>query len=186
MNCSLVLSGKSGSGKDEFAHMIKDILAAHNKRTIIIHYADVLKYFLKEFYNWDGQKDAIGRSLLQGVGTDQVRAHNPDYWTHVVVDFLKAIEGYSDFDVAVIPDGRFENEINIALTTLDNCYSVRIERTNEDGTPWINPNLTEDQRKHPSETSLDVFAFDYVVHNDEGLELLKESAETLLKDLKLI
>jgi len=73
-----------------------------------------------------------------------VRAHNPDYWTHVVVDFLKAIEDYSDFDVAIIPDGRFENEINIALSTLNNCYSIRIERTNEDGTPWVNPTLTED------------------------------------------
>lgn len=166
--------------------MIKEILAAHNKRTIVIHYADVLKFFLKEFYNWDGKKDVIGRSLLQGVGTDQVRAHNPDYWTHVVVDFLKAIEGYSDFDVAIIPDGRFENEVNIALTTLNNCYSIRIERKNPDGSKWINTNLTEDQRNHPSETSLDVFAFDYVIHNDEGLELLKESAETLLKDLKLI
>ena len=63
---------------------------------------------------------------------------------------------------------------------------MRIERTNEDGTPWINEKLTETQRAHPSETSLDKFAFDYIIHNDGDLELLNESAETLLKDLKII
>jgi hypothetical protein len=33
---------------------------------------------------------------------------------------------------------------------------------------------------------LDDYVFDYVIHNDEGLELLKESAHTLLEDLKEI
>ena len=186
MEATLILSGKSGSGKDAFAKLLADTLKAHHKRTIIIHFADVLKFFLTKFYDWNGQKDIIGRTLLQMVGTDQVRAHNPDYWTHVVVDFLKAIESSGDFNVAIIPDARFENEVNIALSTLKNSYSVRVERTNEDGTPWINPSLTDTQREHPSETSLDHNAFDYIVHNDKDLEQLQESAETLLKDLKLI
>ena len=74
----------------------------------------------------------------------------------------------------------------IALQNLKNCTAVRIERRNADGSEWINTTLTEEQRNHPSETSLDVFAFDYIVHNDEGLDTLRESAQTLLKDLKYI
>ncbi len=186
MQATLILSGKSGSGKDAFAKLIKEELNKHNKRVIIIHYADVLKYFLKEFYDWDGQKDVIGRTLLQMVGTDQVRAHNPDYWTHVVVDFLKAIEDSEDFNVAIIPDARFENEINIALSTLKNSYGIRIDRKNEDGTEYINPLLTDTQLNHPSETSLDKYAFDYIIHNDGDLDLLKESCHTLLHDLNLV
>jgi len=115
-----------------------------------------------------------------------VRARHPNFWTGIVVGLIQAWEPYSNFDVAIIPDARFPNEVNISLENLKNSVSVRIERKNPDGTPWINPVLTESQRNHPSETSLDNFAFDYIIHNDEGLDVLRESAITILKDLKII
>ena len=186
MKGTIILSGKSGSGKDMMAQFMKDELAKHGKKVIIMHYADALKWILREYFDWDGKKDEVGRTLLQMVGTDMVRAVHPGYWTGIVVGFLQALEPTNNFDLAIIPDARFENEVDIALQMLKNCVAVRIERKNADGTPWINPNLTEDQRNHPSETSLDKYAFDYVVHNDEGLELLKESAITILEDLKYI
>ena len=185
MKKTIILSGKSGSGKDMFASFMKQELEAKGQKVIIMHFADALKWILREYYDWDGQKDDVGRTLLQTVGTDIVRKAHPGYWTGIVVGFLSALEPYNNFDVAIIPDARFENEVNITLQQLDSV-SVRIERKNPDGTPWINPTLTEDQRNHPSETSLDVFAFDYIIHNDEGLDVLRESAHTLLKDLKLI
>lgn len=183
---TLVLSGKSGSGKDQVATYMKEELAKHGKRTLIIHFADALKWILKDYFDWDGKKDEVGRTLLQRIGTDIVRNTHPGYWTGIVVGLIQALEPYSDFDVAIIPDARFPNEVDIALENLSNCVSVRINRTNPDGTPWINIALTEEQLNHPSETSLDVFAFDYVIHNCEGLELLQESAYTVLEDLKLI
>ena len=115
-----------------------------------------------------------------------VRAVHPGYWTGIVVGFIQAMEPYSNFDIAIVPDARFENEVDIALENLKDCVAVRIERKNADGSEWINPTLTEDQRNHPSETSLDNYAFDYIIHNDEGLELLRESATTLLEDLHMI
>jgi hypothetical protein len=186
MKGTIILSGKSGSGKDKVATFMKEELAKHGKKTLIIHFADALKWILRDYFDWDGKKDEVGRTLLQQVGTNIVRATHPGYWTGIVVGLIQALEPYSNFDVAIIPDARFENEVNIALENLKNCVSVRIERKNSDGTPWVNPALTEDQLKHPSETSLDKFAFDYVIHNDEGLDLLRESAETILKDLKFI
>lgn len=186
MNNTIIISGKAGSGKDTVAQFMKKELEKHGKRVLVIHYGDAVKWVLRDFFNWDGKKDAVGRTLLQMVGTDIVRARHPNFWTGIVVGLIQAFEPTSNFDVAIIPDARFPNEVDISLENLKNCVSVRIERTNEDGTPWINPILTEDQRKHPSETSLDVFAFDYIVHNDEGLDTLRESAQTLLKDLKYI
>ena len=186
MRGTIVLSGKSGSGKDMMAQFMKEELAKHGKKALVIHYADALKWILRDYFDWDGKKDEVGRTLLQMVGTDIVRTVHPNYWTGIVVGFIQAMEPTSNFDIAIIPDARFENEVNIALQMLKNCVTVRIERKNADGTPWINPTLTEDQRNHPSETSLDIFAFDYVVHNDEGLEMLRESAKTVLEDLKYI
>ena len=186
MTNTIVISGKSGSGKDALAKFMKEELEKRGKRVLIIHYGDAVKWVLRDYFDWDGKKDAIGRTLLQQVGTDIVRACHPNFWTGIVVGLLQAFEPYSNFDVALVPDARFPNEVDITLSNLKNCVSVRVERTNEDGTKWINPDLTENQRNHPSETSLDCYAFDYVVHNDEGLELLHESAQTILKDLKLI
>ena len=186
MNNTIIISGKAGSGKDTLASFMKEELEKHNKRVLVIHYGDAVKWVLKEFFNWDGKKDAVGRTMLQHIGTDVVRAQYPNFWTGIVVGLIKAFEPYSDFDVALVPDARFPNEVDIALETLNNCVTVRINRSNEDGTEWINPNLTEVQRKHPSETSLDCYAFDYVVHNDEGLDTLRESAITILKDLELV
>lgn len=185
MKGTIILSGKSGSGKDMVAHFMQEELAKHGKKALVIHYADALKWVLKDYFDWDGNKDVVGRTLLQQVGTDIVRTRHPNFWTGIVVGLIQAFEPYSNFDLAIIPDARFPNEVNISLENLKNSVSVRIERT-VNGEPWINPTLTEDQRNHPSETSLDCFAFDYVIHNDEGLELLRESAITVLEDLKFI
>ena len=186
MKGTIIISGKSGSGKDMMAQFMKEELAKHGKKALVIHFADAVKWFCRDFLNWDGKKDEVGRTLLQMVGTDIVRSKHPNFWTGIVVGLIQAFEPTRDFDVAIIPDARFPNEVDISLANLKNCASVRIERKNADGTPWINPTLTESQRNHPSETSLDVFAFDYVVHNDEGLDVLRESAITILKDLKYI
>ena len=186
MNNTIIISGKAGSGKDTVAQFMKKELEKHGKRVLVIHYGDAVKWVLRDFFNWDGKKDAVGRTLLQRIGTDVVRAQFPNFWTGIVVGLLEAFEPYSDFDVALVPDARFPNEVDIALENLKNCVAIRINRRNADGTEWINPNLTEEQRNHPSETSLDTFAFDYVIHNDEGLDTLEESAKTILTDLKLI
>ena len=115
-----------------------------------------------------------------------VRNVVPDYWTAVVGGLLKAFEPFDVFDVALVPDARFENEIEILMDILDDVTTVRIERKNADGTDWVNPSLTEEQKNHPSEISLDKYVFDYVVHNDEGLATLKESAEAVLIDIGAI
>ena len=186
MKNTILISGKAGSGKDMTAQFMKEELEKHGKKVLIIKYGDAVKWVLRDYFNWDGKKDAVGRTLLQRVGTDVVRAKHPNFWTAIVVGLLQAFEPYSDFDIALVPDARFPNEVDIALRELQNCVVVRIERRNADGSEWVNTTLTEEQRKHPSETSLDHYAFDYVIHNDEGLDTLKESAITILKDLDLI
>ena len=186
MNNTIIISGKAGNGKDMTAQFMKEALEKHGKRVLVIHFGDAVKWVLRDYFNWDGKKDEVGRTLLQRIGTDVVRAKHPNFWTAIVVGLLQAFEPYSDFDVALVPDARFPNEVDIALQELKNCVAVRVIRRNADGSEWINPTLTEDQRNHPSETSLDCYAFDYVIHNDEGLDTLRESAETILKDLNLI
>ena len=183
MKGTILISGKAGSGKDQTAEYMKEELSKHGQKVLIIKYGDAVKSVITNYFNWDGKKDAVGRSLLQMVGTDMVRAVHPNLWVGFVVGLLQSFEPYSDFDIAIISDVRFPNEVDIPLSTLKNCVAVRVERTNPDGSEWINPDLTDTQRQHPSETSLDHYAFDYVLHNDEGLDNLREGAIAILKDL---
>lgn len=156
----VLLSGKSGSGKDFIANIMKQKLEAKDKKVLITHYADLLKYILRTFFDWDGQKDERGRYLLQHVGTDIIRKKEPDFW----IDFIKTIiyMFYGEWDYILIPDARFENEINLMKQSKEyfNIVTVRIDRTD------YTSKLTEEQKNHPSETSLDHYNFDYYIVND--------------------
>ena len=184
MDKVIIISGKSGSGKDMLGYFMKEALEKENKRVLTIHYGDAVKWVLRDYFHWDGNKDEKGRSLLQHIGTDVVRAKYPNFWTNVVADLISAFE--NEFDVVIIPDARFENEIQIVMEKYPTLTCIRMERKNPDGSPWINPAFTPEQLAHPSETSLDDFSFKYIVHNDSGLEELKESAIAILEDLNLI
>lgn len=179
----IILSGKSGAGKDMVASFMKQELETHGKRVLVIHYGDAVKWVLRDFFGWNGQKDEHGRYLLQHVGTDLVRANFPDFWTTIVVGLIASFE--DEFDVAIIPDARFENEIEIAEEIFGTVTCARIERT-VNGEPWINPLFTPEQLTHSSETSLDNYTFDYIIHNDDGLAELKDAAIATLIDLGLV
>lgn len=178
---TILISGKSASGKDTFANMIKDKLEAVGCNVLIIHFADLVKFYAKEYYNWNGVKDEAGRNLLQKLGTNLVREQFPDYWAETIAKFLAVMNHYEEFDCALIPDTRFENEIETVKYWIPNAISIRIRRLNEDKTEYVNPAFSEEQLNHPSETSLnDYCEFDYCVDNI-GLKELEESAEIILK-----
>lgn len=180
----LMISGKSGSGKDTFANIMREKLEKSNKKCITLHYADLVKYYLKQYYNWDGVKDEKGRTLLQQLGTNKVRAKFPDYWAETIAKFLAAIP--DDFDCAFIPDARFPNEIEVVKQYNPNALSIRIERYDEEGNNYINPAFTQEQLIHPSETSLDDYEdFDYIVNNYDLTEF-ENSAEAVLTDIGLL
>lgn len=184
MNKVIIISGKSGAGKDMLAHFMREKLEKKEKRVLTIHYADAVKWIAKDFFNWNGEKDEVGRTLLQHIGTDVIRAKYPDFWVTIVGELVSAFE--DEFDVVLIPDARFENEIEVVEDIVGPSVCVRVERKNPDGTPWVNPKFIPAQLVHPSETSLDHFSFDYIVHNEAGLEELKDSAIAILEDLGLV
>lgn len=181
----IMISGKSGSGKDTLANIMRDQLESHGLKTITLHYADLVKYYLKQYYNWNEEKDEAGRAMLQTLGTDKVRAHYPDYWASAIGQFLASIP--TDFDCAFIPDARFPNEIEVVQKYNPQALTIRIERYINDE-PYINPLFTKKQLNHPSETSLDNYGyFDYIVENKtEGLENLTESAKLILSDIGIL
>lgn len=162
----ILISGKAGHGKDTLAGYMKKFMEMRGKKVLIIHYGDLLKYICKSLFGWDGQKDDKGRTLLQYVGTERVRALYPDYWVQFVRDMLNIF--HREWDYVLIPDVRFPNEIQ-GMDSF-NPYIIRIVR------PGFNM-LTEKQQKHASETALDGFDAPFLtVMNDETLTDLELKA----------
>ena len=90
----ILISGKAQHGKDTLAGMLKNHLEDKSYRVLIAHYGDLVKYVCEKFFNWDGNKDEAGRTLLQYVGTDVVRKQNENFWAGFIT-FLFLIHGSS-------------------------------------------------------------------------------------------
>ncbi len=173
----ILISGKSASGKDAVAHVLKEQLEERGKTVLVIHFGDPVKWIARDFFNWDGQKGIEGRQLLQDIGTTMMRGYNPVYWAEIVGQFVAAA---NKWDYVLIPDLRFQNEYETICKYNNDVTLVRVERFNEDGTKYINPTMTQEQANHISECELDNFAFDFIIENSGTLKDLQASVKTML------
>lgn len=168
------ISGKAQHGKDTTAGILKELLEKHEQKVLIAHYGDLVKYICKTFFDWNGEKDAAGRHLLQYVGTDVIRERYPNYWVDFVAEMLEVF--YGEWDWVLIPDTRFPNEVEVMKEKF-NAAHVRVVRQN-----FISP-LTEEQQNHPSETALDDYCTEWYLFNDGTLENLKTTVNTWFEEI---
>lgn len=163
----ITLSGKARNGKDTFASYIKEILEQKECTVQIVHYADLLKYICKQYYNWNGEKDEKGRALLQTVGTDIVRAKDENFWVKELASIVRMF--FDDYDYVIIADCRFPNEIDYWIGSGYDVSTVYLMRNN------FASDLTAEQMAHPSETALDSYSFEYYI-TTASLKELYEAA----------
>lgn len=169
----ITISAKAQYGKDYTAKLLKESLEDMGYSVLICHYADLLKYICKQFFDWDGQKNEEGRTLLQKVGTEGVRSIKPDYWVDFIIDILHFFP--DEWDYVIIPDTRFPNEINKIKENF-NMRCIHVSR------PGFENSLTEEQRQHPSEIALDNYRFDFEVVNDGTPEGLRQKINSLIEN----
>lgn len=161
----ILIAGKAQHGKDQSAKFLKEKLEKQNKKVLITHYGDLVKFICEKFFGWDGNKDVKGRTLLQYVGTDVIREIKPNYWVDFIINLLSMFK--NEWDYVIIPDTRFPNEIQQWDESWD-TISLKIQRIN------FESNLTPIQKSHPSETALDNYYFDYVIYAENLDELATE------------
>ncbi len=167
----ILISAKAQHGKDTAAELLKEML---NGKVLIGHYADLLKYICKTYFDWNGEKDEAGRTLLQRIGTDIIRKKQPDYWVKFLADIITFFP--EKWDYIIIPDCRFPNEIEYMKKRFDTT-TIRVKRLNYDN------GLTEEQKQHPSETALDNYKFDYYINAPSGIDNLKKEIEKIKGEL---
>lgn len=170
----ITISGHAQNGKDTTAKMIKGNLELDGNKVLLTHFADLLKYICRSFFDWNGEKDEAGRHILQYVGTDVVRKKMPDFWVDFILSILKLFN--KEWDYVIIPDTRFPNEISKFVDNGFDVTHIRVERTN-----FESP-LTKEQQQHPSETALDDIKPDFCIDNDGTIDDLKIKVSDFIKE----
>lgn len=183
----ICISGKAGHGKDTFGEDLKECLEYRDKKVVVLHYADLVKFYAAQYFGVNNaHKDAHAREIYQYVGTDLMRAYNENYWVDIIAEFLDALDKENKFDVALIPDARFPNEIERLEEFGLDVTPVRVIRYTEDNRVYESPTTPGGLALHPSETALDSYRYwSYIVENC-SLDGLHESAEAILIDMGLI
>lgn len=160
-----LISGKAQNGKDSTADIMMKYL---DGKSIKIPFAKYLKIICKDYFNWSGEKDEIGREILQKTGTELIRdklGWQNFHANRVYEDIKIAGEAYDYF---FVPDTRRKNEIYYLQAMFpDKVTTIRVERLG-----FKSP-LTEEQLKHISETDLNNFKFDYYIKSESGLDNLE-------------
>lgn len=176
------IAGKAGSGKDTAAKMLKGKLENDGLRVVIISFADYIKFGCTAYLGWDGNKNDYGRHLLQRVGTDDIRNKYPDFWVDCVCKWIdRALSPH--YDIFIIPDARFENEIfymqKFAFDKAAIVVPTKVERQNHVS------NLGEQQQQHISENALDDYDFEYTIKSKDGLGKLEVAVDYFYDYLKV-
>lgn len=173
----ILISGKAGSGKDTVAREIQKSFWGDGKRVAVTHFADPLKEICKRDYGWNGIKDEEGRKLLQYVGTEVYRAKDPDYWVKLTAETIK--KKWYAYDYVLIPDLRFVNEISVLKSMGFDVVHIHVLRDD------YKSELTEEQKNHPSETSMDGYPVNYIVSNHGNMVDLILEVYKLCRNLRI-
>lgn len=159
----IALVGKSGLGKTSAANFL--VLDGFIKLSI----AGKLKEICKDLWPEQFLNGNKPRELLQTVGTDVIRAYDPDVWVNYVVRQLVEEKDY------VVDDCRFLNEAQILR---DNGFViVRIDGPQR--TPMVGQTS-----QHASETEMDNIAYDYILPNNGTLDELDLNLHELKKKIE--
>lgn len=172
----ICISGKAQHGKDTSAGIFQRILdREYGKLTIIVHYADLLKYICTNYFGWDGNKDEAGRTLLQYIGTECIRKQDPNFWVNFVTTVIKFFD--NTWDYVIIPDCRFPNELTGVVDAGFEMVHVRVNRPD-----YVSP-LTTQQQNHRSEVALDNTKYDYLLVNTT-IAKLEDQIKTVCEELE--
>lgn len=186
----ILISGKAENGKTTLANILKEKLESYGNKVIITRYALYLKEIAKKYCDWDGNKDKAGRELLQKLGTDVIRQklNKPLFHVGRICEDIEITQDY--YDYVIIDDVRYENEVYYPITMFgkDKVYTIRVNRydkLNGEIVPFIN-SLTDEQKRHISETSLDSFDFDYRCKNlTDDFEIIDFNAVNIISKLEV-
>ena len=172
------LCGKAGSGKSFASECLFERYKKDNLDVIISPYTKYLKYFIEEITGVSIVESNKPRVLLQHLSSDLIKS-KLGYRDFFVRRQLEDISLYKYFfDIIIIPDVRFPEEIKVLKDHFTDVISIGVKRLNFDN------GLTDEEKKDITETSLDSFEeYDYVIYNN-GDDTFKSDILSIVEKIK--
>jgi hypothetical protein len=146
----MAFSGKMRSGKDTAADYIEAKLKSYSMRVTRLAFADTIKRIAEYAQKEAGLPVVKDRELLQYLGAEWGRKHDPDVWVKALERKILEIIKNDDTSAVLVTDLRFQNELEMlnrhGFTVVRTIASeeIRLARGAEAGALY-----------HISETALD-------------------------------
>lgn len=183
MKAIILIEAKARHGKDLFAQEFIKVCEENKEKVFLIHFADAVKMVMRVAFGIEDFKSEEGRSKIQAFATNKIRGErDPYFWGDFVGRLIHDIA--PDFDYAIVPDWRFENELEAVINwnKLIPVKTIQLTRLNADGSLFEN-NLTAAQRLHASETELDGFVNFNTHYFAKNIEEVSSNARNLYLQL---
>lgn len=151
-----------------------------------VSFAAKLKSMVRDLYNLtgshtDGADKTTALPQFNGITARDIMQkfgqYNRNIYEYVWVDYVfnVIIPSLEEGSIAVIADCRYLNEADKVKEI--GGYTVNVVRDTSDY------GISEDQRNHSSETSLDGYDFDFIIDNDGTLEELYAKADLVMESV---
>lgn len=170
--------GKARSGKSLVSQYIYDYYVNKGYKVVFSPYTKYLKMYISTITGWDMSDKDKPRDLLQQLSSELIKGklNKNDFFINRQLDDIDIYSYF--FDIIIIPDVRFPNEIEILKEKYNRVVSIGVIRDNYDS------ELTDSQKKDITEVSLDNYdKYDYCIYNDNTDKLYSDTLE-VINDLR--
>ena len=171
-----IISGKARSGKDTLSSFLKSEFNKMNKKVIILQFSKYIKEYAMNVSDWDGRDETKPREMLQFIGTELIRNQiDENFFIDRMIGDIKVYSYF--YDIIIISDARLVKEIEIIKSKFKYVTTINVVR------PSFVSELTEEQKNHLTEVSLDGFNdYDIVIVNDGDIKDLENKVSKLVEN----
>lgn len=174
-NLIFTLTSPAGGGKDVCGEMIASYCEHLELKPFRLAYGDFVKILCARNFGYES-KDT-DRHILQEFGT-QVREIEKDFWVRQVMNTVDMLR--NTYDVFIIPDARYENEMQPSPYKLSYPFiNVYVKRD-------FDTKLGDSEYSHESEAMAnnpDLSKFHYVIDNNGSLESTYMQIADMINDV---
>ncbi len=172
-----MVGGKSGSGKNEVAKIIKEYYLSMGKRPIITEFSKYLKMYAKEIIEWDGSEPKP-RKFLQDLGvTIRDNMDMPLFLINRMIEDIKVYSLY--YDAVIISDVRLPAEVEEIKNKFKHVHALYVLNQ------FAPSKLSITEQMHETETALEGYSgFDITIVNDNIEKLDDRVIEFIQEVLK--
>lgn len=166
-----LICGKARSGKNTVGEIIKEELEKENISVCEIGLTRTIKGYIKDYFGWDGDENTKPRKLLQDMG-NSIREKDSLFHINRLCEDINVLSNW--FDVFIVDDVRFPNEIEEIKNRFSDVISIGIEKEN-----YVSP-LSSDTKDDITEHALDNYSnYDFKIVNSD-LSKLKSDVINIL------